>query len=157
MAIIIACSCGERFDVPDSAAGKQHRCPACGQQLDIPSAPVFSLSSQKYLGPGTGWNPDDGVPTGEAFERLPLCAKCSGSGRCSTCQGKSADYYTASCWNAIKEGVGVWIFGIRGYLGWERLTGLENRVSTARCYNCNGNGKCYHCHGYGRNLSAESP
>jgi hypothetical protein len=157
MAIIIACSCGERFDVPDSAAGKQHPCPGCGQRLDIPSAPVFSLASQKYLGPGTGWNPDDGVPTGEAFAKLPLCRKCSGSGVCPLCGGKSAGYYAASWWNTIKKGLEIWFFGIYGHLGWERITGLENRVSTARCYDCNGNGKCYTCRGYGRMLGAEGP
>src|SRR5271166_2308815 len=111
MAIIIACSCGERFDVPDSAAGKQHPCPGCGQRLDIPSTPVFSLSSQKYLGPGTGWNPDDGVPGGEAFEKLPLCQKCGGTGICPTCAGKSADYHSAATWNGLKTLLAYWWFG----------------------------------------------
>lgn len=152
MAIIVACSCGERFDVPDSAAGKQHPCPACGQKLDIPTAPVFSLSSQKYLGPGTGWNPDDGVPSGNAFEKLPLCQKCGGSGRCSLCQGASANWHAAWGWDSFKALLMYWWFGLFGKGIWERVTGLDNHAATARCYDCNGNGKCYHCRGYGRNL-----
>jgi hypothetical protein len=154
MAIIVACSCGERFDVPDSAAGKQQSCPSCGQRLDIPSTPVFSLSSQKYLGPGAGWNPDDGVPTGEAFDKLPPCKKCGGSGRCPICAGKSTDYHAAAWWEGFKTAVSIWFFGLFGRMGWERITGQDNRISTARCVNCNGNGKCYYCHGYGKVIGA---
>jgi hypothetical protein len=156
MAIIIACSCGERFDVPDSQAGKQHPCPACGQRLDIPSTPVFSLSSQKYLGPGTDWNPDDGVPTGEAFEKLPLCEKCHGSGVCPLCGGQSAHYDAWAWWEEIKKGLEVLFLAAHSQYA-QRVTSLENQISTARCYDCNGNGKCYTCRGYGRMLGAEGP
>lgn len=150
MAIIVACSCGERFDVPDSAAGKLYPCPHCGQKLDIPTAPVFSLSSQKYLGPGTAWNPDDGVPHGEAFEKLPVCGKCGGNGRCPICRGSGANWHSAAWWDSCKTLLAYWWFGLFSKAGWDRITGLDNHASTARCASCNDNGKCYSCRGYGR-------
>jgi len=39
MVISLECTCGQRFNVPDHLAGKKGRCPACGEQLEIPSAP----------------------------------------------------------------------------------------------------------------------
>ncbi len=156
MAIIVRCACGEGFDVPDSAAGKLYPCPHCGQKLDIPSAPPVALNSQKYVGPGGAWNPDDGVPTGDAFAKLPLCPRCQGSGTCPTCGGKGADYHGAALGGGVRSFFAYLFLGLRGGVwGWRRFVALDNAtISTARCANCNDNGKCYHCRGYGRLLGA---
>src|ERR1051326_6618466 len=37
MAITVTCSCGKRLRANDATAGRQARCPACGESIDIPS------------------------------------------------------------------------------------------------------------------------
>ncbi|MBY0522001.1 MAG: hypothetical protein K2R98_01295 [Gemmataceae bacterium] len=151
MATIVRCSCGEGFDVHDSRAGQQVPCPACGPKLDIPSHPAVSLSSANYVGPGAGWNPSQGVPTGDDFEKLPLCPNCRGSGVCSACKGAGARDYERWNWHAIATFLlfGFWAWAAKG---WQQMIGLQEHASSGRCVGCNGNGKCYKCTGYGRLL-----
>jgi hypothetical protein len=38
MSIVVSCSCGKRFKVPDELAGKRGKCQACGQVVAVPKA-----------------------------------------------------------------------------------------------------------------------
>jgi hypothetical protein len=40
MALKVECTCGKTYQVPDDAAGKRLKCPACGQALLVPEAPT---------------------------------------------------------------------------------------------------------------------
>lgn len=151
MAIIVRCSCGEGFDVPDSRAGQLVPCPECGQPMDIPSHPPVSLSMQGYVGPGAGWNPDQGVPTGDAFDKLPLCPDCRGSGTCPLCRGKSRSQYEKTDWSGL---IVYFVFGFWAWAtgAWRLAFGIDEHAAIKGCYSCNSNGKCYKCKGYGRLL-----
>jgi hypothetical protein len=39
MPIIVPCGCGKQLRVPDAAAGKKTRCPACQAVIPVPAAP----------------------------------------------------------------------------------------------------------------------
>lgn len=39
MPITLNCACGKSLRVPDSAAGKKAKCPACAAVLDVPAPP----------------------------------------------------------------------------------------------------------------------
>lgn len=52
MAMYLTCrACRKRLSVPDSAAGKRTKCPACGAPNDIPGTPwqpdIVSLAQEK--------------------------------------------------------------------------------------------------------------
>ena len=38
MPITVECKCGKAFQLPDNLAGKRGRCPACGEEIQIPAA-----------------------------------------------------------------------------------------------------------------------
>jgi hypothetical protein len=40
VAITLMCACGKALRVPDSAAGKRAKCPACAALLDVPAPPA---------------------------------------------------------------------------------------------------------------------
>lgn len=73
MPISLSCSCGKALRVPDSAAGKKAKCPACAAVLEVPAPapaepepePVFEVveppvpTGPPPAYPGRGTHPDD--------------------------------------------------------------------------------------------------
>ncbi len=62
MAIVFRCPCGKQLQVADAHAGRQGRCPACGQTLSIPGPSPLDYSVtpltehvQERLAPPTSW------------------------------------------------------------------------------------------------------
>lgn len=70
MPIPVACQCGKQVNAPDNLAGKRVKCPACGNPLVIPAAPVAPASP---LGqdPGLG-----GMLAEEGMSETPRCPQC---------------------------------------------------------------------------------
>lgn len=54
MPIVVACRCGQKFQVQDSLAGRRISCSSCGSSIDVPGPAAY--------GPSYGWQP--GTPTG---------------------------------------------------------------------------------------------
>lgn len=46
MPVEVACACGKSFRVPDRAAGKRVKCPACSQPVAVPSAAAASGATE---------------------------------------------------------------------------------------------------------------
>lgn len=75
MPITLSCSCGKALRVPDSAAGKKAKCPACAAVLEVPAPapappepepePVFEVAEPAVptgpppAYPGRNTHPDD--------------------------------------------------------------------------------------------------
>jgi hypothetical protein len=51
MAIELSCPCGKRSRVPDAAAGKKARCPACKAVLDVPTLPPPEVDDVPFTEP----------------------------------------------------------------------------------------------------------
>ena len=74
MPIKIACQCGQGFQAPDNLAGKQVRCPKCGNPLSIPAANRQSQAGQKPAGAIDSLLDDMGVESTPAGgKRCPNC------------------------------------------------------------------------------------
>jgi predicted RNA-binding Zn-ribbon protein involved in translation (DUF1610 family) len=81
MAIQVSCaSCGSSFNAPDSAAGKQAKCPKCGGPIKIPIAAPAEEVLEAELAPSTPYSDDDFAvepppQRPEDADRKP-CPKC---------------------------------------------------------------------------------
>jgi hypothetical protein len=78
MPLTLACpTCGKRFQVPDSAAGKQGRCPGCKHLLQIPGTPAPPEGPEVPETPEAG-SSGTPAPGREAGQReTKACPYCS--------------------------------------------------------------------------------
>ena len=81
MAIQVSCgSCGSSFNAPDSAAGKQAKCPKCGGPIKIPTPAPAEEILDAELAPSSPYDDDDFAVEPPAklpddVDRKP-CPKC---------------------------------------------------------------------------------
>jgi len=74
MAIVVGCRCGRKFKTKDEYAGRQAKCPACGEVLDIPAAEdEVQVESEERYGPEAE-DEDELSPAEEARRQRKLKA-----------------------------------------------------------------------------------
>jgi len=64
--IVVTCRCGRRLSAPASAAGRQARCPACGEILSIPAPPPEPTEEELEI-EEVAQGPTAPVPSDESY------------------------------------------------------------------------------------------
>ena len=76
MAIVVGCRCGRKFQTKDEYAGRQAKCPACGEVLDIPTLQDdVQVESEERYGPEPGEGEEELSPAEEARRQRKLKAE----------------------------------------------------------------------------------
>ncbi len=77
--ITFACSCGKRYKVPATKAGKRVRCKGCRLKITVPSDGQISMRTRKAILSELGIDPDAAKHAYEEQKRLDgyVCGMCS--------------------------------------------------------------------------------
>jgi len=70
MGIVVACQCGRKFQTKDEYAGRQAKCPSCGEVLNIPAAgDEVQVESEERYGPEPGEEEEEELTPAEKARR----------------------------------------------------------------------------------------